>query len=125
VTSGRRPLFSNSTIWIVALLFAYPLQVVVLVVAQLRNDLDAASHSTHIGAYACTNFVHGSTPFRCNISRLVRNAAEGALMLDVFTFGAPFFLALFAIAICLIGVRTVHLRLWARPKPSLERTRER
>jgi hypothetical protein len=120
----KRALFSNYTLWILAVLFSYPLQVVVLVVVQLRNDLEGPMHSTHIGAYACTNFVHGNTPFRCNLGRLVQNAAEGALLIDLFSFGIALAATVLAVALFLLGVRKLHLRLWARPNTSLERTRE-
>ena len=109
-----RPLFPNLTLWILAVVFALPLQVVVLVISQLGNDLKDTIPSTHIGAYACSNFIHGSTPFRCNFGRLVRNAFEGALILDFFTVGLAFVLAVLAMALLLMGVRIVHKRIWSR-----------
>jgi hypothetical protein len=108
-----------------AVLLAFPLQVAVLFVAQLGNDLADVGPSAHIGAYACTNFVHGSTPFRCNLRELVRNAAEGAVLLDCFTFGVAFIVTALAVAVLFIGVRKLRLRIRARPNTSLERTRER
>jgi hypothetical protein len=120
-----KPLFSNLTLWILAVVLAFPSQVLVLVIAQLGNDLKDVSPSVQIGAYACTNYIHGSTPFRCNLGRLVSNAAEGAVLLDVFTVGLAFILAVLAVALVLMGVRILHLRLWLRPDTSLERTRAR
>ena len=120
-----KPRFSNLTLWTLALALAFPLQVFVLVVAQLGNDLKDTVPSVGIGAYACTNYIHGSTPFRCNFGRLVSNAAEGAVVYDVFTVGGAFILAVLAVAILLMGVRILHLRLWLRPNNSLERTRGR
>jgi hypothetical protein len=120
-----KPLFSNLTLWILAVLLAFPLQVLVLVIAQFGNDVRDVTPSVHIGAYACTNYIHGSTPFRCNLGRLVSNAVDGAVVLDVFTVGMAFILAVLAVALVLMGVRILHLRLWLRPDTSLERTRER
>jgi hypothetical protein len=112
MTTGAR---SNRRVWIWAVLLAFPLQVAVLVGVQLRNDVAAVGPSTHIGAYACTNYVHGSTPFRCNFGRLVRNAAEGAMTLNFFTVGATFGVAVLAVALFVIGARKVHLRLSTPP----------
>ena len=120
-----KPLFSNLTLWILAVMLAFPLQVLVLVVAQLGNDLEDVMPSVHIGAYACTNYIHGSTPFRCNFARLVSNAAEGATIMDIFTVGLAFILAVLAVALLLMGVRMLHLRLWLRLNTSLERARDR
>ena len=120
-----KSLMSNLALWILAVLLAFPLQVLVLVVAQLGNDPDDVGPSLNIGAYACSNYIHGSTPFRCNLGDLVSNAAQGALLYDIFSFGMTFVLAVLAVALLLMGVRILHLRWWPRPNTSLERTRER
>jgi hypothetical protein len=108
-----KPLISNLALWILAAVLAFPLQILVLVAAQLGNDLKDVGPSTNIGAYACTNYIHGSTPFRCNFGRLVSNAAEGAMMYDIFTMGSTFILAILAVAFLLMGVRVIHLRWWS------------
>lgn len=125
MAAGRHPLLSNATIWILAFLFAYPCQVIALIGVQLRSNPEGPIHSTNIGAYVCTNYVHGTTPFRCNFARLVRNAAEGAIVLDVFTVGGFFVATVLTIVILLSAIRMIHLRLWARPNTSLERSRDR
>ena len=122
---STRPLFSNRTLWTLALVLAFPLQVLVLVIAQLGNDLKDTGPSMRIGAYACTNYIHGSTPFRCNFGRLVSNAAEGAVVLDFVSLGTAFILAALALAYLLMGVRILHLKWWLRPNKAYKQTRER
>jgi hypothetical protein len=116
---------SIATLWILAVVLAFPLQVLVLVVAQLSNDVENSAPSPSIGPYVCTNFVHGSTPFRCNLGRLVSNAVEGALLIDILSMGLMFILSVLAAALLLLGLRILHLKLWSRPNNSFERTRER
>jgi len=103
---------------------AFPLQVLVLVVAQLGNNVEEVGTSSGWGAYACTNFIHGSTPFRCNFARLLHNSVEGAFIFDFFSMGLGFILATFAAAILLMALRILHQRLRSRPNTSLGRTRE-
>jgi hypothetical protein len=114
-----KPLFSNLALWTFAVVLAFPLQVLILVVVQLRNDMEALIPLQGIGAYACTNYIHGSAPFRCNLGRLVTNAAEGAMMYNIFTVGQTFILAVLVVALLLVAIRILHLRLWLRPNASL------
>ena len=117
-----KPLMSNLALWILAAVLAFPFQVLVLVAAQLGNDLKDVGPLPRFGAYACTNYIHGSTPFRCNLGGLVSNAAQGAMMYDIFTLGLAFILAVLAVALLLMGARMLHQRLWSPPNTSLERT---
>jgi hypothetical protein len=118
VPRERRVGFSNITLWALAVLFAFPLQILVLVGVQLGNDVRATLPSTYSGRYACTNFVHGSTPFRCDFERLVHNAVEAAVILDFFTFGLALVATILATALFLIAVRAIHRRSleWARDR---------
>lgn len=118
MNSERKPLMSNLTLWISAVLLAYPLQVLVLIINQLGNDPVTPMYSSSFGAYVCTNYIHGTTPFRCNLGRLVSNAADGALMMDIFSLGGAFVLAVLAVALLLMGVRTIHQRFWLNSRYS-------
>src|SRR3569832_768375 len=105
-----RRLFSNFTLWTLAVVSAIPLKVLVLIVYQLGNDLADTFPSGQSGGYACANFVHGSTPYRCNFGRLVRNAVDGAVLLDLFTVGLALVFTVAAVALLLMGVRMHYQR---------------
>ena len=97
-------------LWAWSGVLAFPLQVLALVVVQLGNNLEATYQSPGNGAFACSNFIHGSTPFRCSFSHLVSNAALGALLYDIFTFGVALVPAILVAALLITAVRRVRSR---------------